>query len=296
MPTSLTRSFVTFWTKLPLSRSLLWRRVRQGALVSVVAASLVWILYLAMQPVYVPVFEISQKHRPRYTQALTGVKGQTFVAPSDDLSRIDVWFRTDVEPGGNVSVVFTLHRGIGPGNEIASQTIIVRESRDELRARVSFDPALISKGDRLYLRLRSILSSPQTHLFFAYVREDVYPEGELRELDQIDVVGQDLRFRLYRNPYLPKPLAWAEAPVARAIEAATESAGPPPWSVALTMTVIGVLALAVIIVSSTLAWPRLVGGSGYGNVLGGVIVLIAIILAIVAWGEAPIGNLVVQLS
>ena len=221
-----------------------------------------------MQPVHVPVFEMSTELSSRYTQVLTGVKGQTFVAPSDNLSRIDVWFRTEVEPGEGVSIVFTLHRGVGPGNAIASQTILVRESRDDLRARVSFDPALISKGDRLYLRLTAVVSSPRTHLFFAYIREDVYPDGELRELDRIDVVGQDLRFKLYRDPHLPKPLAWAEAPIARAIEAAGESAGPPPWSVALTMTVIGTLALAVIVVSAVLAWPRLVGGSGYGNPLG----------------------------
>ena len=279
-----------------MARSLLWSRVRQGALVSVVAASLVWIVYLAMQPVHVPVFEMSTELTSRYTQVLTGVKGQTFVAPSDNLSRIDVWFRTEVEPGEDVGIIFSLHRGVGSGNEIASQTIVVRESRDQLRARVSFDPALISKGDRLYLRLTTVLSSPRTHLFFAYFREDVYQDGELRELDRIDVVGQDLRFKLFRDPHLPKPLAWAEAPIARAIEAAGESAGPPPWSVALTMTVIGTLALAVIVVSAVLAWPRLVGGSGYGNALGGVIVLIGIILAIVAHGEAPIGKLVVQLS
>ena len=209
---------------------------------------------------------------------------------------MDIWFRTDVEPGGEVAITFTLHRGMDPGEEVASQVIIVRESRDELRARVFFDPALISKGDRLYLRLRSVLSSPDTHLFFAYIREDVYPEGELREVDRIEVVGQDLRFELYRNPLLPKPLAWAEAPIARAIEAATKSDGPPPWTVVLTMTVMGVLALAIIVASAVLAWPKLIDGSGYLDALGGVIVLIAVVLAIAAWGEAPIGKLVVRLS
>ena len=294
--TSFTHSFVTFWTEFARAHPLLRRRVGRVARICVVAAALVWIVYLALQPVYVPVFEMSRKHRGLYTQALSGVKGQTFVAPSGELSRMDIWLRTDVEPGGEVAITFTLYRGMDLGEEVASQVIIVRESRDELRARVLFDPALISKGDRLYLRLRSVLSSPDTHLFFAYIREDVYPEGELREVDRIEVVGQDLRFELYRNPLLPKPLAWAEAPIARAIEAATKSDGPPPWTVALTMTVIGLLASAIIFASAVLAWPKLVDGSGYADALGGVIVLIAVVLAIAAWGEAPIGKLVVLLS
>ena len=50
--------------------------------------AVVWIVYLALQPVYVPVFEMSQKHRRLYTQALSGVKGQTFVAPSGELCRV----------------------------------------------------------------------------------------------------------------------------------------------------------------------------------------------------------------
>ena len=181
------------------------------AVVLVSMLSIGSIVVIVAQPVYIPVFESALEYRHTFGEVLSGVKGQTFVAPSDRLSRIDVWIRTEVPFAEYIRVKFELSRGVSPRTAIVSGIVVFRESGSELETRLVFDPHLIVSGERLYLRMESILSNPYTHLYYAYYRQDIYPLGELLDRDRREIDGQDLRFKLYRSPMWPKPLAWFEA-------------------------------------------------------------------------------------
>lgn len=256
----------------------------------------VWLATLVVQPVHVSVFEFSREYMPKYTQALSGAKGQTVIAPTQRLSRIDVWVRTQIEPDHDALVTFQLRRGIKLHDEIASGTVVFNRSGPEWQARLVFDSELVSSGDSLYLRLESVVESEYAHLHYAYFGQDLYPEGDLLELDQLEVPGQDLRFKLYRAPKLPKPLAWAEAVVAPAIAAASKSRGPPAWVIMTVMAITGGLGAALIIAASVVATQVFSDTHRVPTMLTIMLVLTAIVVAIFAGAEAPIGKLWVPLS
>ena len=256
----------------------------------------VWIAVLAVQPVHIPVLEFSGNKIPSYTQALSGIKGQTMITPSDKLSRIDVWLRTNIDPGEYVRVKFMLERSVASRDEIASGVVVFNRSGSEWVARLLFDSDHFSSGDQLYLRLESILASPQSNLYYAYFGRDLYPNGELLELDRLEVPDQDLRFKLYRQPSLPKPLAWAEAAIAPAVAAAEKASGPPEWAVVLLMVVVSGLGGTFGVASSVLAARMLTVAYRREATAAIMLVLTAFVIAIMAGPEAPIGKLWVPLS
>ena len=256
--------------------------------------SLSWMAVMAMQPVHIPAFEIDRGYTVLEQESLTGVKGQTFVAPADHISRIDLWVSTVVDkPGDFVHMRFDLKRSAASEEAIVTGGHTFEESVSNYQVRLVFDPTLLAAGDRLYLRAESVLSSPYAHVSYGYYGQDVYPDGELLDLDQVAVSGQDLRFTLYRKPALPKPLAWAEAAIAPAITAAEQSAGgPPPWTVAVLMVAVGGGAVALTAGCGVLVARRLAGARR--DVTAAVVLaLLALVLAIAAGAEAPVAKLYV---
>ena len=256
--------------------------------------SLSWMAVMAMQPVHIPAFEFDRGYTVLEQESLTGVKGQTFVAPADHISRIDLWVSTVVDkPGDFVHMRFDLKRSAASEEAIVTGGHTFEESVSNWQVRLVFDPTLLAAGDRLYLRAESVLSSPYAHVSYGYYGQDVYPDGELLDLDQVAVSGQDLRFTLYRKPALPKPLAWAEAAIAPAITAAEQSAGgPPPWTVAVLMVAVGGGAVALTAGCGVLVARRLAGARR--DVTAAVVLaLLALVLAIAAGAEAPVAKLYV---
>ena len=193
-------------------------------------------------------------------------------------------------------VKFILERSVASREEIASGVVVFNRSGSEWVARLLFDSGHFSSGDQLYLRLESILASPQSNLYYAYFGRDLYPNGELLELDRLEVPDQDLRFKLYRQPSLPKPLAWAEAAIAPAVAAAKKASGPPAWVVVSLMIVVGGLCGTFGIVSSVLAARVLTVTYRRETTAVTMLVLAAFVIAIMAGAEAPIGKLWVPLS
>ena len=189
-----------------------------------------------------------------------------------------------------------LERSVASRDEIASGVVVFNRSGSEWVARLLFDSDHFSSGDQLYLRLESILASPQSNLYYAYFGRDLYPNGELLELDRLEVPDQDLRFKLYRQPSLPKPLAWAEAAIAPAVAAAEKASGPPEWAVVLLMVVVSGLGGTFGVASSVLAARMLTVAYRREATAAIMLVLTAFVIAIMAGPEAPIGKLWVPLS
>ena len=273
-------------------------RKHVGRIVSftVALSAILWISILAAQPVHVPIQDFSKGYIPSYTQVLSGVKGQTLTVPSDLLSRIDVWIRTRVNPGETTQVTFALTRGPYNKAEYASSIVSFDRSSREWQTRLVFDPNLFSQGDTIYLRMASILASPYASLHYAYVVGDLYPQGELLDLDRVEAPDQDLRFKLYRQPLLPKPLAWIEALLAPAMEATEIANGPPAWIVGSLTALVGGLIAAFVVIGSVLGarvFPVTFRREATGALL---LVITAVVLAVVAGAEAPIGKLWVYLG
>ena len=261
----------------------------------VAAASAVWIIFLAAQPVHIPVLEISREFSPLRTQVLSGVKGQTFVAPTDSISRVDVWLHTKVEPGEFVRVKFELLTKPRNGKSLASHIAVFKQS-GSWQVRLLFPPNLTHENDQLYVRLESILSVPTSHLYVDYFREDLYPYGDLLDLDSIDVQGQDLRFMVYRSPTLPRPLAWAEIVIHNTVQAASNAKGPSVASVVILVCVIGLLGFSIAIASVLLAVRAIVGRIDPSTTLAITLFVAATCLAITVGSEAPFGKLVLGLN
>ena len=116
------------------------------------------------------------------------------------------------------------------------------------------------------------------------------------DLDRIEVPGQDLRFKLYRSPTFPKPLAWMEAAIAPALDAAVKATGPPNWVISLLVWLGGILTVGIFVAISTIAGRMLSNTNGVETSITLVLLLTAIALAIVAGPEAPVGKLVVPLT
>ena len=235
-------------------------------------------------------------HIPHHTQSLSGVKGQTIEVPSDRLSRIDIWMRTRVDPGETMQVTFQLKPGIDRISTLASGVVEFNRTSHAWHARLTFDPRLVSRGDTIYLRMESILGSATTSLDYAYVRGNLYAPGELLDLDHVEVPGQDLRFKLYREPRLPKPLAWLEAAIAPAIAAAQRAQGPPAWLIGSLMAIVGGLIVLLVVIGSILGARTFPDRYRLEATAALILVEAAVVLAIVAGAEAPIGKLWVQLG
>jgi len=271
-------------------------RFNLATLIVIVSLASIWIIILVGQPVHVPALQFSREHSTLHTKALSGVKGQTFVAPSNRLSRIDVWAKTDIEDGEYARVKFEFIRDTEPQESLFSGVVVFDRSGDHWQARLVFPPDRISKGDKLYLRLKSLLSSPGASLYFEYFPRDLYADGNLLELDRLEVAGQDLRLVLYRSPTLPKPLAWAEAAIAPAVAAARESAGPSDWVVALLIIITLGFGAALLVATAVAAAQILTVRYRPYIASALVVILTALAMAIVAGAEAPIGKLWVPLA
>ena len=272
------------------------RGIRRTATTVSMLLAVAWLAILAVQPVHVPLRDFSKGHIPSYTQALSGIKGQTLEIPSESLSRIDIWVRTLVTPGKDIYVTFHLIRGMAREDAFASNTVVFSRSGRDWQARLVFGPEQISEGDRIYLRMESILSSPEAELHYAYVGGNLYPQGELLDFDRAEVPDQDLRFKLYRDPVLPKPLAWLEAAMAPALAAAEKAKGPAAWVVVSLLTLVGGIGTGLIVLTSILG-ARVFTDRNRREITAALFLgLTAVVSAIVAGAEAPIGKLWVNLS
>lgn len=258
-------------------------------------ASVVWLTVIAAQPVHIPVYSFPEVYNPLYTQVLSGVKGQTITAPIDGLSRIDIWAMTHINAGDHVNLRIDLKRDIHSGSDTLFGTIVFNESNPSWQVRLSFDPAYVSRDEMVYLRLGSVLSSPDSSLHYAYFGGDLYAHGELLELDRPEMPDQDLRFKLYRDPRFPRPIAWLEAAIVPAVLAAEEAQGPPAWTVATLMVVIGGLGCLFVLLISILAARILTDRHRTEATIALLLVLTAVAVAVIAGAEAPIGKLWVPL-
>ena len=260
--------------------------------------ALAWICFLLTRPVFIPVLSPSQEVEPWRTQSLSGVRGQTFVAPTDGLGRIDVDIDTKVPPGEWVQVRFELARDGMPRATLASATQVFDRSREGWPVQLTFDPTLTAAGDLLYLRLESVLSSPAAGVFYRYSRKDIDPQGTFLELDRLSAPNQDLLMRVFRSTQLPKPLAWGEALIGRAAFAAKQSALAPTWLV----TVVGALAITSTLGAVATSVRLLTRSTHLAQwsvtpltISALTTALCAAALAILAFGEAPMGKVALNL-
>ncbi|MCY3801158.1 MAG: hypothetical protein OXG46_06240 [Chloroflexi bacterium] len=262
----------------------------------VIALALIWIGFLASRPVHISVLVPPEEIEPRAAQALSGVRGQTFIAPSDRLSRIDLELDTHIPPGEWVRVKFELAQGVAPRNTLASAIAVFDRSRDGWPVQLSFDPRLTSSGEDLYLRLESILSSPRAELYYRYDRDGYYPQGDFLDLDRPTTLGQDLIVTVFHAPSLPKPLAWIEAIADRADQAAARAALVSPWIPAL----VGVLALGAALAALAASMNLLIRVWAWRPTPLTIPALVAVVCAstaaIIAWGEFPVGKLALNLT
>jgi hypothetical protein len=200
-----------------------------------------------------------------------------------------------MDPGEFVRVKFELLPEPGSETSLASH-IAVFDQSGSWQVRLLFHPDLARENDKLYLRLESILSAPTSHLYLDYFRENLYPHGDLLELDTLSVEGQDLRFMIYRSPTLPRPLAWAEIVMYNAVHAASEAKGPSGVVVVMLISVAVLLGLSIAIATMLIAVRAIRGQIDLRTTLALTFFVVAICLAITAGAEAPFGKLVLALN
>ena len=159
------------------------RPIGLGLEIGVVLASTIWIAYLVARPVHIPVLQTTGAIEPMYAKVLSGVRGQTFVAPSSRLSRVDLWLNTGISPESWIRVKFELAEGVQPRTTLVSAIAVFDRSRVGWPVQLSFDPTLVQTGDELYLRLESILGSASDRLAYWYSRKNLYPSGDFLDLN-----------------------------------------------------------------------------------------------------------------
>ena len=261
-----------------------------------IVLALTWIGFLVARPIHIPVYIPSQKVEPHFAQSLTGVSGQTFVAPAGGLSRFDLELTTKLPPGEWVHVTFELARGVQPRTTLASAFVLFDRSREGWPVRLTVAPHLTAAGDHLYLRFESVLSSAQAEVFYRYSRQDIDPHGAFLELDQLRTTDLDLLMTVYRAPSVPKPLAWIEAFAARVDQAAKLAALAPPWVALL----VGTLTLAAAVAAFAGGVHLLIRMTGWRSTRlttpAITALLCAAALALLAWGEVPTGTVVLDLA
>ena len=271
------------------------RRARLAAEVLILLLALSWVGFLLIHPVDIPVLIPSQEVEPLLAKSIIGVRGQTFTAPTDGLRRIDLKIDTEIPPGEWVRVKFELARGVQPRTTLASAIAVFDRSRQGWPVRLTFDPELTVEGDRLYLRLESILTSPQAAVFYHYSRRDIDPQGAFIDLDEPRDTSQDLLMTVFRASRMPKPLSWAEAFVARAGLAAQRAALTAPWVVTLVSALALTAALGALAAGANLVIRACNWDPTPLTPLALAAVLCAAALAILAWGEIPVGKLALSL-
>ncbi len=271
------------------------RRVRLACEALAILAALGWIGFLITVPVAVPVYAPSQEVEPLRAKSTIGVRGQTFTAPTDGLSRIDLKLDTEIPPGEWVRVKFEIARGVKPRTTLASAIAVFDRSRTDWPVRLTFDPDLTATGDRLYLRLESILSSSEAAVFYHFSRQDIDPQGSFFDLDEPLDTKQDLLMSAFRASRTPKPLAWVEAFTARADQAARRSDLAQPGIVAVVSGLVLAAALGAFAVGARLLVNAWKGGTTPLTNPALATVLIATALLCLAWGEIPIGKLALGL-
>jgi len=246
--------------------------------------------------VHIPVLAPSAEVVAHRAQSLAGVQGQTFTAPADGLSRIDVEIDTHIPPGEWVHVTFELARGIQPRTTLATASVRFERTRKGWPVRLTVDPHLTAAGDRQYLRFESVLSSPRARISYRYSRQDIDPQGAFIERDQARETTLDLLMTAYRAPSVPKPLAWIEAFTARAGQAAQLAALVPGWIVTLVSTL--TLGAALIAFAAGVHLIIRIGGwqATWLTTPAIVALLCAAALTVLAWGENPIGKVVLDLA
>lgn len=271
------------------------RRVRLACEAVAILAALGWIGFLITAPVDVPVYAPSQEVEPLAAKSIIGVRGQTFIAPTDGLRRIDLKIDTEIPRGEWVRVKFELARGVQPRTTLASAIAVFDRSRKDWPVRLTFDPQLTSAGDRLYLRLESILSSPEAAVFYPYSRQDIDPQGTFFDLDEPRDTKQDLLMSAFRASRMPKPLAWVEAFTARADQAARRSDLTQSGVVAVVSGLVFAAALGAFAAGTRLLVRTWNGGTTPLTLPALAAVLCAAALLCLAWGEIPLGRLVLGL-
>ncbi len=262
----------------------------------IIVIALAWLGYLAARPVHIPVLQISGAVQPLRAQVLSGVRGQTFLAPTDRLDRIDITLDTRVQPGSWVRVKFELARGVQQRTTLASAIAVFDRTRTGWPIQLNFKAGVARGTEALYLRLESVLRTPQDGIFYWYINRDIYPMGNFLDLDRLAIPDQDLLFTLYREPAVPKPLAWLEALVGRVVPAAARAGIVPAWVatvIAGVMLAVGATVLATTVPLIVRLLPvrrtRLTTPAVALAIAGGV-------LAVMAWGEIPVGKLVLDLA
>ncbi|HEX9901417.1 MAG TPA: hypothetical protein VGB72_01000 [Acidobacteriota bacterium] len=120
--------------------------------------------------------------------------GQTFVAHSDGLGRIDVMLGTYARVN-NQDIVFRLWEG-GPGHRLVAKTIFnAVEAADNLYRAFIFE-SIRKSGGKMYTFVLSSPSSTWNNSLSVWMNTaDVYPEGEAL-LNGVPIPG-DLTFRTY---------------------------------------------------------------------------------------------------
>ena len=193
-------------------------------------------------------------------------------------------------------VKFELARGVNPRTRLASAIAVFDRSRNGWPVRLTFDPGLTAAGDRLYLRLKSILSSPEASVFYTYSRQDIDPQGAFFDLDEPLETNQDLLMSVFRASRMPKPLAWLEALAARADQAARRSDLTQPGVVAVVSGLVLAAALGAFAAGARLLVRNWNGGTTPLTRPALAAVLCAAALLCLAWGEIPIGRLALGLT
>ena len=264
------------------------------AIISVIA--LAWLGYLAARPVHIPVLQISDAVQPLRAQVLSGVRGQTFLAPTDRIDRIDITLDTRVQPGSWVRVKFELASGVQQRSTLASAIVVLDRTRTRWPIQLNFSAGVARRNETLYLRLESVLRTPQDGIFYWYSNRDIYPMGDFLGLDRLEIPGQDLLFTLYREPAVPKPIAWLEALVGRVVPAAERVGIVPAW-VATVMSGLTLAAAAAVLATTVPLIVRLLPVRRTRLTTPAVALAIAgAVLAVMAWGEIPVGKLVLDLA
>lgn len=272
-------------------------RLARIALVLSAAVALAWLVILGVQPVHVPLGDFSKGRIPLFTQALSGVKGQTLIVPSPRLSRIDIWMRTQIPAGEHIQVTFSLIDGIDKQDVLASDIVVFDRGRSPWQARVVFDPDHVSRGDRIYMRMESVLSSPEASIHYAFVSGDLYPSGELHDDDLVTFPDQDLRFELYLEPRLPKPFAWLEAVLSPTAAASARANGPPAWMVISLTLIVGALGATSIILSSLYLASRVFPANlRFQGTTALILIKLAVVTSFFAGAEAPVAKLWIHLT
>lgn len=268
---------------------------RAGVSLLVAVLSMIVIAYFALRPVFIPVVEFSREILFLQTQTLTGIKGQTMLNPGEGLARIDLKLTTDVAPEGWIRVKFELKPEPGASDTYASGIVVFRESREDWRVSLRFQPGVVPAGERFYLRTEAILSSPRDRLFFRYVQTDEYPFGNHYDLDE-EIPGQDLYFKQFRITTTPRPFAWAEAIWARLADASRVAQSGATAVLAIPLVLLILSAVVVLVGSVFVAARELTLPVRAIDVLAIALTLVAVSLVLFLPGELPRASLEVGLQ